>query len=472
MSTVLVIGGGLNGLVAASYLARSGHTVNLAEAEAVPGGMCANRVPLGDLAVAAGPHLFSALDPKMLDDLAITLAYTERDLPLIGLREGEKPLILPRDGHTARAAIAPWSERDASRFGRFRREHQNFARAMRALWWEDGAPLEARVQTQLRQAQVLAATTWLDGAFETEALRAIFAFDALSTGLSPAAAGSALLYTWRAAQEMSGLQGAIALPSGGPQPLIDALVTVAEAAGVRLRCEAKVSGLLSDGERVRGATLESGEEIAADAVLSSLSRRQTLTGLLPPGHCGFALTRSLETPEHVGEAKVLLGLSSLPPLFAQPGRYILAERIETVAMAQAEARSRHIPSDLALEVVAVPSGGSPLYILSILVRPVPVEPLGGWKEGAAKLVQAVMKRLEVQVPRLLTHITSLAFVPPRKRDAFALNLFLAPWRARIETPLKGLYLCGEAAEPVPALSGRAGRIAAAMVHRVLTEARS
>jgi len=40
---------------------------------------------------------------------------------------------------------------------------------------------------------------------------------------------------------------------------------------------------------------------------------------------------------------------------------------------------------------------------------------------------------------------------------------LADWRARVETPVKGLILCGAAADPVGAVSGRGGRMAAAYV---------
>ena len=40
---------------------------------------------------------------------------------------------------------------------------------------------------------------------------------------------------------------------------------------------------------------------------------------------------------------------------------------------------------------------------------------------------------------------------------------LASYEARIRTPIAGLYLCGRAAEPVNAMCGRAGRIAAGLV---------
>ncbi|MDE2266719.1 MAG: hypothetical protein KGL29_12515, partial [Alphaproteobacteria bacterium] len=49
-----------------------------------------------------------------------------------------------------------------------------------------------------------------------------------------------------------------------------------------------------------------------------------------------------------------------------------------------------------------------------------------------------------------------------ERDPLTVAHLLAGWRERIATPIDGLLLCGEAAEPVPAVSGRAARIAAGL----------
>ncbi len=468
---ILVIGAGLYGLVAATYLARAGHAVTLLEAETGSGGQCANRIPISNFAVPPGPHLFTALDPRLIKELGLNLAFAARDLPLIGLRGEGQPLVLPRDVHEARRHLAPLSERDAERFVLFRREHFAFARAMRAVWWEEGMLTDEGARVTLRRLQVTSAAAWLDGAFESESLLAAFAFDVLAGGLSPSAAGSALLFTWRAAQEMCGLQGAAALPVGGPSLLVDALVNAAQAAGVGFRYDAAVGALDSDGESVRGVVLASGEMLPAAAVLSSLTRRQTLIDLLPPGTAGFAASRQLEKHQACGEAKVLLTLNALPKLFEQPGRYVIAEKLETAAGAHAAARAGQIPADLVLEIVPLPTGGTPPTLLSIAVRPVPVEPQGGWKEHATRLVQMVLRKLELHIPQFAGLIGGLAFVPPKPRDLFCIASLADPWRARIGTPLQGLYLCGEAAEPVPCLSGRAARIAAAMVIGDMKQAR-
>ena len=468
---IVVIGASFGGLVAASYLARAGHAVTLVEADDRPGGMCANRVPISDFAVPPGPHLFAALDSRVIKDLDLDLAFVARDLPLIGLRAEGPPLVLPRDGREARHNLAPHSERDAERFITVRRDHFAFARAMRAVWWEEGSLHDEASRATLRRMQVTAASSWLEDVFETESLLAAYSFDVLAGGISPSAPGSALLLTWRAAQEMCGLQGAVALPSGGPSPLIDAVVKSATVAGVGFRPNATVRALLSDGETVRGVELADGTVLQASAVVSSLSQRQTLIDFLPPGTAGFATTRALSAPFQTSEAKVLLTLTSLPKLFERQGRYVIAEKLETAASAHATARGGDIPSELALEIVALETGGTPPILLSIVVRPVPVEPKGGWKEQATRLVQAVLHTLEIHIPHFTGLVAGLAFVPPKARDPFSIDGLLSPWRSRIETPLKRLYLCGDAAEPVACVSGRAGRIAAAIVAKDLQEAR-
>ena len=270
---VLVIGAGPSGLIAATYLTRAGAHVVLLEAEETPGGGCANRVAVENVVVPSGPQAFAALDPRVVKELKLTrhgLKLAARDLPLVGLRSEGKPLVLPRDVHEARRSIALHSERDASRFADFRRGLYDFARAMRALWWEEGAPHGEKIETELRRLKVTTAGALLDAAFESEARKAAFAFDAMAGGMSPSDAGSSLLLAWRAAQEMCGLQGAAAIPQGGPAALVEALVAAAEAAGVEIRTGSRVERLDLEGDRVSGAVLAGGETLPARYVLSSL----------------------------------------------------------------------------------------------------------------------------------------------------------------------------------------------------------
>lgn len=470
--SAVVLGAGISGLVAATYLARAGVHVVVLEKEPMPGGICANRVPVGEFAVPPGPHTLVALDPKIVKELKLTklgLRFAVRDLPLIVLRGDGSLLRLPRDLHEARRAIAPLSATDAERYAAFQHELFAFGRAMRGLWWDENGTAKERALPDLQRLRLMSAGTWIESVFESEPLRAAFGFDALGAGWSPSAAGSALVLAWRAAQEMCGLQGAMAIPRGGPAMLVESLVKAAEAAGVEIRTGAEVARLAVEGEMVTGAVLASGETVSAGTVLSSLSRRKTLLEFLPPGMAGFAAARRIERAMEVGEGKLVLALKALPITFKGPARYIVTERLENLITAHAEARAGKLPSELALEIVALETGDA--MLLSVMIRPLPVSPPEGWKTLATRLIQTVLRQLEHLAPEMTAQIAGLGFVPPLGCDPVDPERMLASWSSRIITPLSGLYICGEAAEPVPAISGRGARLAAAMAVRHLKEAR-
>src|SRR5947208_15938507 len=84
---------------------------------------------------------------------------------------------------------------------------------------------------------------------------------------------------------MGGLDGAFrswGIPGGGTGGVSDAIASAARSHGAEMRCEAPVAHILTRGERITGVALDSGEEIHAGAVLSSVDARRTFVDLLDP----------------------------------------------------------------------------------------------------------------------------------------------------------------------------------------------
>jgi hypothetical protein len=97
-------------------------------------------------------------------------------------------------------------------------------------------------------------------------------------------------------------------------------------------------------------------------------------------------------------------------------------------------------------------------LIAVTARPVPA-PLK--TEGRARVAAQAVMALTRALPGVAE---ALAGVEIHLRPGRAsLSDLLAPPVSRILTPIKGLLLAGESAEPLPAISGRAARVAARRV---------
>lgn len=478
----IVIGGGASGLVAAAYLARAGKKTLLLEARDKLGGLCAAANLGAGFSGAIGVQTLYALDPLVARELKLPkngLRFASRDLALTGLRRDGKHIVISKDMHDTASSIAAHSQRDADAWPLFRKELFELARAMRPLWWEARGTLPDGVEgRKIERIARMGASAWLDSWFESEALKAALCFDSAAGGISILEPGSALSLVWRAAQEMSGLQGAVTIPQDGPVSLVEALMSAARGAGCELRTGALVDRVILDSDCAAGVQMQSGETCFAPFVFSALSSCRAFSQLVPPGALGVAVAEVSRRVSPLAEARMLVTLRRAPQIASDAilpaSRFVLAEKPEAYAMAEMTARSGDIADELPIEFVIPTTIDASLappgqHILSALVRPVPRYPAEGWPALASKLRAQVVASIERLVPGFTRDISRVEILDPDDAEAgspLSVPRMLMTAAHRIETPVAGLFLCGADAEPVPAVSGRAARIAVALAMAV------
>jgi 1-hydroxycarotenoid 3,4-desaturase len=288
---VLVIGAGMGGLAAAVDLARAGCRVTVLERAAGPGGKLrevmvgggANGDPgtagPGDACpgIDGGPTVFTmrAVFESLFADAGARL---EDRLPLVpadllarhAWREGGR-LDLFADVERSASAIGDFAGADDARaFRDFHARSGGLHDALRHSFMEAQRPSPAELVARLGVRGLGAMwrtapwrTLWqtLGAQFRDPRLRQLYSRYATYVGSSPLAAPATLMLIAHVEQQ------GVWLVQGGMRRIALALETLGEEQGADYRYDAHVARLVVRERRVSGVVLDSGEEIAADAVV-------------------------------------------------------------------------------------------------------------------------------------------------------------------------------------------------------------
>ena len=524
----VIVGGGHNGLVCAWYLARAGLKVTICEARPIVGGAAVTEEFHPGFRNSVASYTVSLLNPRVIADMG---------LHGHGLRIVERPIanFLPLDAthylklggglQRTQAEFSKFSYRDAEALPAYYAMLEEIGDVLRNLAQKtppnlgDGMPglLQAWRQGRLlasltlaRKADLLdlfteSASTFLEGWFESEPVKAAFGFDAVvGNYASPDSPGSAYVLLHHTFGEVNGRKGAWGHAIGGMGAITQAMAKACAALGVEILTNAPVRQVLVDQGKAgvgqaAGVELADGRRIAARIVASNVNPSLLFQSLVAPADLPADFrSRMARYRNGSGTFRMNVALSELPDFTCLPGRtmaehhqsgIIIAPSLAYMDAASRDARafgwSRKpivemlIPSTL--DDSLAPPGQ---HVASLFCQQfAPALPNGGsWDDAREEVADLIIDTVNDHAPNFKASVLGRMILSPLDLErTFGLtggdimhgHLSLDQlWAARpvlgfasYRAPIKGLYMCGAGTHPGGGVSGNPGRNAAREILR-------
>jgi phytoene dehydrogenase-like protein len=520
---LIVIGGGVNGLVTAAYLAKAGARVLVLESRDAPGGLAGTEESIPGFRCDVAGHDLGWLLPDIAKDLGLGRAGLELVVPeatvFTPLADG-RALTLWTDPARTAEEIGRFSPEDSRRWPAFTAQLARFARVLERLYAvtppriPDVGPrdlavllglgrrlraLGRRDMMEFLRVAPMSVGEWLDDWFATDVLKAaVGAGGVVNILQGPFSAGTAFGLLHHQVGRPPGAVRAAHLVAGGAGALGRALADAARGFGAEIRTSARVREIVVRDGRAIGVALETGEHLAARLVVSSLDPRRTLTRLVAAEHLDPEFVRAVGNIRFRGATAVVhLALSELPrfgsaPAGALRGTISVAPSLDYLERAYDDAKYGRVSQRPSLEA-RIPTLLDPSlapagrHLMTVRMQYAPYHRRDRAWDAAARdqLADLVIATLSEVAPNLPVAVLARHVVSPRDlEERFGLSeghlyhgelaldqiLFMRPvagW-ARYRTPVAGLYLCGAGTHPGGGLAGAPGRNAA---HEVLREPR-
>ena len=509
----VIIGGGHNGLVAAFYLAKAGMKPLVLESRPVVGGIAVTEEFAPGFRASTVAHLPGPLRPEVVRDLRLNhngLSFSRPVVRLAALREHGPALLLHDDLHQSAQQLGPDGAKLLEFADVLRRMSHVFADvggmvppAVDSPSAEDLFRLlkTGRAVRKLGKADMYRLLRWgpmpiadlMDEWFHDELLKAAVGARALyNTALGPWSPGSANLLLLRSGDDPHPA-GSAAMPMGGMGALTQAMAAAAKAAGAEIRTGAEVAAITGQDGTAAGVRLQSGEEIAADFVVSNADPLRTLMQLIDPAQLAPHFLLHLKNYRCAGvAAKVNLAVDGLPAFQGVSDTEWLKgklhvgesqEYLERAFDASKYGESSRAPYlEITIPTLSDPSlAPQGKHVMSIHAQYAPYKLRGtDWSAERSRLGETVVRTLARFVPELPQRVLAMQVLTPEDLsrdfsltgghmlhgeatlDQFFTMRPMLGW-ARYETPIRNLYLCGSGTHPGWSLNGASGMNAAKQI---------
>jgi phytoene dehydrogenase-like protein len=514
----VIIGGGHNGLVCAFYLARAGLKVKVLERRGVVGGAAVTEEFHPGFRNSVASYTVSLLNPKVIADMRLA----ER-----GLRVVERPIsnFLPQaDGgylklggglERTQAEFRKFSTHDAEALPAYYEALEAVADVLRDLALKTPPNAGGGVKALLaaaaqggrlarlpidRQRDILdlftkSARTFLDGWFESEAVKAAFGFDAIvGNYASPDTPGSAYVLLHHVFGEVNGKKGAWGHAIGGMGAITQAMRAACDDARVSIDLDAPVARVLVDRGRAVGVRLDSGAEVFGRAIVSNVGPKILYERLMDPVDLAPEFRRRVAGfKAGSGTFRMNVALSELPDFTCLPGKtvgehhqsgVIIAPTLDYMDQAFTDARAFGWSKAPIVEIL-IPStvddslAPSGQHVASLFCQQfAPTLPDGrSWDDEREAAADLVIDTVNAHAPNFKASVLARTILSPLDLErtfglaggdimhgAMSLDQL---WAARpflghgdYRGPLKGLYMCGAGTHPGGGVTGAPGHNAA------------
>ena len=505
---VIVVGGGHNGLVCATYLAKAGRKVLVLEANAALGGASATSEFSDQFSVSSCAHWLFQLNPEVASDMGLKghgLELAARDLNTIALAEDGNHLTI--GVNTLEGAGV--TDEDRKAFAAFNKQILKFSKLLsgafnrrapklvegnltdRITLAKLGLGMKMLGKTDMSDLMRLALINIYDVMeenFENDLLKAAISLDSLlGSHMGPRSPNTVYGYLYRRMGDIYGFNGP-AVVRGGMGAVGEALGNAAKAAGVDIEVSAAVSKINVDVDRATGVTLADGRVVDADMVVSNADPKTTFNKLVGLTNIETGVARRVKTIRMKGDAaKLHIALDSLPDFTGltkdQMGqRLVIAPTMDYIELAFNACKygeySKAPAMDISIPTIHDPSlAPDGKHVMSVIVQFAPYELEGGWESHKDNFKNLIIDRIADYAPNLKDKIIASELLTPADlEDRFhihgghwhhgeiSLDQILTmrpfPGASQYGTSVDGLFLCSAGTHPGGGVMGLAGHNAA------------
>lgn len=439
---VIIIGSGIGGLVAGTYLSKKGYKVLILEKHYRPGGYCSSFKRAG-YKFDSGAHLIGSCGEK--DSFGNLLKILDVKTEFIRLNPTDRFFFYKGRGIFDTVEVLP----DYKEFMAYlKNEFKSEADGIEAFFDEICRTKNPFLTSLIiNRYKTYTYQEFLNTFFKNKRLKAILSAQSGFLGVPPneASAISAIFML-----KMFVIDGAF-YPKGGAQKLADAFVYRFKKNNGKLMLSANVKKILLKDNQINGVMLDSGEAYYSNFVISNIDCKKTFTDLL-----NLRISKiDIKIADKLSSFKVslssfalYLGLNDGVKLCCKNGWYYDGYDINKNFK---DLLYVHIPTNYDSSIV--PKRG---YQILILYAPFirNVGKITDWRMEKEKLSEYYLNRLDKLFPGLSKNIVSIEAATPKtferytnNRDGALYGWSQIPGQVYLNsfsqaTPIKGLYLAG------------------------------